>query len=78
MQTQPRTKPVNPLFADEATEKRNAITCLLDYYKQQGTILNEFDLICELQALDLSDLSQLLGDIIIHLEVEVARKFRFM
>lgn len=78
MQTQPRTILKTPRVADELTTKHDVITCLLDHYRANGTLTDEFDKICELQALELHELSILL-DIQIGLALQdIYRKFNSM
>ena len=67
MQNPQITTKLNLMMRREQQEKHDSITCILDAYKQIGTINNsdqEFNCICELQALHLGDLSQILGDLI--------------
>ena len=81
MQTQPRTKAINPHFADEATTKHNIITCLIDHYKANNIIkdeIDEFNMICDLQALPYDQLSNQLGEIIVHIEQDLVKKYKLM
>lgn len=65
------TTKLNAMMMQEMADKHQAISLILMYYKEFGTISSieqEFDVICELQSLHLGDLNQILGDLISDLE----------
>lgn len=66
---------LNKMMLCELKEKKEAITAIIDAYKTLGTPINEFDLICELWELHLSDISQILGDLISDLHSEICVRF---
>ena len=68
------TYKLRTMMADELTEKKQAITCILDYYRAKGQILDEFEMICKLMELSIGDVSQILGDIISDMESEIRLK----
>lgn len=69
------TASLNNMMQDEIAEKKSAITCIIDAYKQLNRQFNEFDLICELMELSLGDICQILGDLTSDLWSEICHKF---
>lgn len=68
------TQTLNTIMADELTEKKEAIKCILDHYKVKGQVLDEFTFICELMELSIGDISQILSDLISNAWSEINRK----
>lgn len=73
------TTKLNALMMQERQEKHEAITCIINAYKEIGIITNidqEFNCICDLQDLYIGDLSQILGDLVSDLESRLFAKLK--
>lgn len=55
---------LNLMMQEEIQERRELITCLLDYYSKKDAKFNPFNQILLFSDLSTNELSQLLGDII--------------
>ena len=58
------TLKLNRMMADELNEKKELITCIIDYYRKKQPKMNVFSEICNLMELSVTELSEILSEII--------------
>lgn len=58
------TLKLNRMMADELNEKKDLISCIVDYYSKKEPKTPKFDLICKFMELSINELSQILEDIL--------------
>ena len=58
------TLKLNRMMADELNEKKDLISCIVDYYSKKEHKTSKFDLICKFMELSITELSQILEDIL--------------
>lgn len=54
---------LNRMMADEQSEKKELISCIIDYYIKRTPKMNIFAEICNLMELSINELSQLIEEI---------------
>jgi len=57
------TLKLNRMMADELNEKKELISCIIDYYRKKQPKLNLFNQILSLMELSVNELSQMIEEI---------------